>query len=240
MLLRLIVCLSLLISACSHQPEYDYNFSKTNYNLPNTPLPNLKDTSGFSSIEKIKKNSKVKIIDSEFEKTITFEGFVEKHELLPIDKSLGEIHGNLPFMLSVNIYFIRSWLDKKTEVVSDQIYLTDYHYGEWRNWYSASDEKANELNIISIRKDVDCGPCTFTETIGIDVPHNLLTENTKTGFRIKLRAKDGSEKVITVTPEQINYQLEAIASKTIGIKNNEPKVDNKSNKKTNKKIKNKL
>ncbi|MDP2201991.1 MAG: hypothetical protein Q8K07_08240 [Methylicorpusculum sp.] len=206
----MIVSFSLFISACSHQPDINYNFRKTEYKLPSETF----------SLEKIKETSKVKISESEFDKYITFKGIESKHEPDVYTLDIAKIEKDTSFVVAANTFFIRSLLDKNTGVVVwHQIYLTDYHAIDWNNWYSASDEKANELKLQNISHEVDCSPCKYTEIVGITVPNNLINENRNTGFRIKLRAKSGEEKIISVTSEQISAQLDAIASKNSFTKN---------------------
>lgn len=244
MLLKSIIIFSLFISACSQQPTYNYNLRKTEYKFPDTTsssLEKIKDTPSFSNLENIKETSKVKISGSEFDKYITFKGIEEHHEPDIYALDVAKIEENTTFVVAANTFFIRSWLNKNTGGVEHQIYLTDYHTIDWNNWYSASDEKANELKLQDISHDVDCTPCKYTEIIGIDIPNNLMNENRNTGFRIKIRAKNGAEKIISVTPEQISTQLDAIASKIPITKTNEQKDENKNTTKSKQiKIKRKI
>lgn len=145
---------------------------------------------------------RVKVENTEFDKHIKVIGFTEKH---------GPDYGSVP----VRLFFIRSWIDKKSFKVAHQIYISDYYEGRgWTFWNGASDQDANTLNFDSIDRSVgSCaggGGCQHFETFGVSVSDDYLRAKQETGFRIQIRAKSGETKVITIGPTQIRSQLATI------------------------------
>ncbi len=176
-------------------------------------------------VEKEKEKEKVQISDSGFEKEITFMGLVKTyktHEGLERLEQAIERAGHK--MYPNNYYFIRSWLIKNTGAVIHQLYVSYGYTGadsKYVDWCSANDENANTLNVVSISKNraVDSSygmiPYKFIEIVGVELSNELLKANKNTGFRVKLKSKKStnSDRVISVTAEQIAAQLDAVETK---------------------------
>lgn len=164
-------------------PQYD--LSGNGFNQPTTP-------------------PQVEIKDDQFEKNISFKGIVEK-----TNSNSASLTSEL---------FLRSWLNKDTWLIRHQVYWADSYYGSgWRFWFIARDENATNLELMDISKDVghcsSYGGCSHYETIGIMVSDATLRAKRTTGLQIKVKARDGSEQVLSLSPAQIDAQLTAIASK---------------------------
>jgi len=149
--------------------------------------------------------SSIRVKDDEFSKSVTFLG-VEMH------------NGDLGHHL------LRSWKDKKTGVVTHQLYVSDNYRKStsesWKFYRGARDEEANDLKFVTINRDVNCQSlryaesyCSFYETFGVMLDESFLRQKADAGFRIKALAKSGEDEVFTVTPQAIQQQLEAIYGK---------------------------
>ena len=137
----------------------------------------------------------VAVKDSEFDPTATFEGITQKY--------------------AGGVVFIRSWVNKKTGDTTHQIYIADiYTSSAWKYWVLASDDQALVLNVRGIHRDVgSCSRysgCIYEEHVGVDVPDAILKTRSTGEYCIKLKARSGDEKVISLTQDMISSQLEEI------------------------------
>lgn len=144
-------------------------------------------------------NASVKIEDSEFEKEIAVTGIEIAHG----------------YYLGVpQPYMIRSWINKDTGVVRHQLYVVDTYSSDWIFWNSASDEDAQNLEFVSISREVGrCSVnigCLHIETYGVSLPDSKLRARATSGYRIKVRSKVGKDEILTVSPGQISSQFAVI------------------------------
>lgn len=113
-----------------------------------------------------------------------------------------------------NVYLVRSWLDRKTGVVTHQIYVTDrYLTPNPRNWNQAAGPKGDRLKFTKIDSKVEnCNPdgCPRMEAFGAGIDDAALRAAASRGYTITFTAEDGTKEAITVTPEQISDQIQAI------------------------------
>jgi len=109
-------------------------------------------------------------------------------------------------------WLIRSWVDKTTGSVSHQLYVHLSYIGDWKYFIMAADDTAKSLSVVRIASNVgSCsGGCSLDEAVGIDLDDVTLRSRVNQGYPIKLSAKSGDAEIITISPEQIKLQLEAI------------------------------
>ena len=116
-----------------------------------------------------------------------------------------------------NVYLLRSWLDRATGELSHQVYVTDrYLAASTRNWSRATGAKGERLKFNKIDTQLEnCSPagCPRLEAFGAGIDDGALRAAAGRGFTIEFAAEDGSKESITLTPEQITNQLEAIDHK---------------------------
>ncbi len=109
---------------------------------------------------------------------------------------------------------IRSWMDKTTHRVENQLYTEFFYHGEWKTFWAAADDHADDLPVTKIDSSVgDCDRfgCSLSEIIGVELNNKIYQERLQHGYPIKLSARDGESLVITINPEQIKLQAEALA-----------------------------
>ncbi|MBK3735694.1 hypothetical protein GAY29_21850 [Azospirillum brasilense] len=154
--------------------------------------------SGIASTEV----ARVDVRDDSFEKLVKFQG--PKLSL-----------GYQPYGILVNAANLRSWVDRASGTASHQLYVVDYYEGSgWRFWSRVNGEGGDQLEFVSISREVgSCGRytgCGHYETFGATIPDKVLRDRTATGYSVKFFAKNGEEKVVTITPQMISLQIEAI------------------------------
>jgi len=111
-------------------------------------------------------------------------------------------------------WFIRSFIDKKTHGVTHQLYVDLRYFGDWKFFQSAADDNARPLEVVRISSNVDnCrGICTLEETISVALNDVILRARAQTGYPIKISAQRGDSFVLTISSDQIQLQIDAIAS----------------------------
>lgn len=109
-------------------------------------------------------------------------------------------------------WFIRSFVDKKTGVVSHQLYVNTHYFGEWHFYESGADDTAAILPFLQIDRHVgNCGGmCDFDETFALTLQDSVLRARAASGFAVKVSAKDGTSFILQVSPGQIKPQLAAV------------------------------
>jgi hypothetical protein len=107
---------------------------------------------------------------------------------------------------------LRSWVDKQTHAVRNQLYVEFRYFGGWRFYEAAANDSAEQLETVTIDRHVeDCtGICSFSEIIGVTLSIESLRAHVASGLPIKISARDGDARIITITPGQIQAQLAAI------------------------------
>lgn len=192
-------------------------------NKKDAEKPKHEVTPIISDAKEIEKEH-VQISDSGFEKEITFMGLVKTYKtnegLERFEQAMERAGHKITY--PNNYYFIRSWLIKNTGAVIHQLYVSCGYTGfdnKYVDWYSANDENANTLNVVSISKNIAVDssmiPYKFIEIVGVELSNELLKANKNTGFRVKLKSKKStnSDRVISVTAEQVAAQLDAVETK---------------------------
>jgi hypothetical protein len=140
----------------------------------------------------------VTIQSDKFSKLVTFEGATfGKHSLLGTNY----------------FHHIRSWVDRDNGIAQHQLYV-NILYGDARRGYDrAANDDAQDMPVtrISFEKDRGCkGICSYSETIGIDLPESLMETKAASGFQIKLYAHSGDSLVLDIPAAEIIPQLKAI------------------------------
>ena len=138
----------------------------------------------------------VKVKTDEFEPTINIYGI--EHS---VDDNL------------LNRYFIRSFIDKVSKVVSHQIYVNYSYKGEWHFYRRANVSGGDEFKFTEIDRDVDCSSsiCSYYERFGITIPDKYLRDKID-GFSIKISAKSGHSFIINISGTQVSEQIRVIDS----------------------------
>jgi hypothetical protein len=113
------------------------------------------------------------------------------------------------------VYLFRSWINKKTGATTHQLYFAVVYSSEgWRFWMAASDDAANRLNVVAIKRDVSScsrySGCIHEEHLGVNIPDAFLRSRRDKEYRIKMIAKSGDETIIDIAPAVISAQLAAI------------------------------
>jgi hypothetical protein len=114
---------------------------------------------------------------------------------------------------SLAVWYLRSFVDKKTGLVSHQLYVDTDYYGAWHFYQSANDDTEAALPFTQIdRQVISCTgwQCHYDETFGLDLDDSVLRAKAATGFNVKVSAKDGAAIILQIVPEQIQPQLTAI------------------------------
>jgi hypothetical protein len=117
-----------------------------------------------------------------------------------------------PFGGTIRLWRLRSWMDRDTKAVTHQLYVNVSYSGDWRWYYRAADDHADDLVTEKIGSSVpSCvAGCTLSETIGVELPDALLRSRASKGFQIKLSAKSGDALILDLTPAMIGSQLRAV------------------------------
>ncbi|KAA0683606.1 hypothetical protein [Roseomonas genomospecies 6] len=155
-------------------------------------------TAGIASTEV----ARVEVKDDSFEKLVKFQG-----PRLSL--------GYQPYGILVNAANLRSWVDRASGSASHQLYVVDYYEGSgWKFWSRVNGQGGDQLEFVSINREVgSCGRytgCGHYETFGATIPDKVLRDHASTGYSVKFFAKNGEEKVVTITPQMISLQIEAI------------------------------
>lgn len=135
---------------------------------------------------------------------------VQNDKFSPVATVVGLSQFDNPFGGIAKQWFLRSFVDKKTGVVTHQLYLTIDYLGDWISLDLASTDQAQPLELTPIDTNVgDCslGSCDLSETIGLTINDAFLRDRVKTGFQVKLTGKSGISFVIDITPGMISKQL---------------------------------
>jgi hypothetical protein len=146
----------------------------------------------------VRSASPVTIQSDKFSKLVKFEGPVfGKHSLLGTNY----------------FHHVRSWIDRDTGIGQHQLYV-NILYGDGRRGYDrAANDDAQDMPVtrISFEKDRGCkGICSYSETIGIDLPESLMEAKAANGFKIKLYAHSGDSLILDIPASEIATQLKAI------------------------------
>lgn len=120
-------------------------------------------------------------------------------------------------------WHLRTIIDKKSGLATDQLYVEISYIGDWKYFNAASDQDATDLPVTVIDRSVgDCyGGCSLYETVGVGLDDAKLRAHAATGYAIKLYAHDGDSLILPITPQMISLQMAAIdkyTSKRVGAK----------------------
>lgn len=107
-------------------------------------------------------------------------------------------------------------VDKKTGAPMHILMFVDRYDGRgWRFWSSATTDKAVDLTMKPIARDVgSCNRysgCTHVEQIAAVVPHEVLQEAAQTEVRVRFRGRSGDEYIVTLDRADVQRQLAATA-----------------------------
>ncbi|HEV2301073.1 MAG TPA: hypothetical protein VGR91_05830 [Stellaceae bacterium] len=110
-----------------------------------------------------------------------------------------------------NYFALRSWLDKRTGVVTHQLYVSESYVGARRTWQSARDGKGDPLPIAAIgNHKIACRPsCSYTDDFAATLPDALL-RGSPGGLAVTFVAQGGSLKTIAVPAEVVQVELATI------------------------------
>jgi hypothetical protein len=126
---------------------------------------------------------------------------------------LGKEMSEIPFGGVAKLWYIRSFVDKKTGAVGHQLYIWTRYSGDWHFYQAGADDQAHKLPFVQIDRHVnDCHEydCSFTEIFGLMLQDQTLRRQAVSGFAVKVWAKDGTTIILPVEPGQIEPQLEAV------------------------------
>jgi len=107
---------------------------------------------------------------------------------------------------------LRSFVDKKTGLAANQVYVTVSYVGGWRFYRTASFEGGAQRAVLAIDRNVDfCngGICAYTETLGIQLSDEELQAAAR-GMKIRLNAKSGHESMIELPANYVAGFLAAL------------------------------
>jgi len=113
------------------------------------------------------------------------------------------------------VWYLRSFVGKKDHVVAHQIYATIMYSGDdWAFFERAADDHAEPLKLDSIdRKVVSCVGgivgCIYQEIVGVTVTEDELRARPE-GFQVQVVGKSGLARVLDISPDQIQTQLDAV------------------------------
>lgn len=110
-------------------------------------------------------------------------------------------------------YFIRSYVHAAS--TSHQLYVVNNYGGDWRFWVRAADEEGAAHDLTRIETHIEsCNSsgCSKSETFGVDLDGEQLTRLHEHGLQIKIYARNGSERILQISPWQIDAQMSAIAN----------------------------
>ena len=109
-----------------------------------------------------------------------------------------------------NFYCLRSFLDRKTNAASYQVYVSDSYFGDERNWNAARDADGAPLAFVHINShEITCDAgCAHAEEFAARIPESELAANPR-GLTVVFTAKSGDQRAVRLTPEQISAQLAA-------------------------------
>jgi hypothetical protein len=143
---------------------------------------------------------------------------VETNEFDPVITVLGDAIVAYPGLtqgraISVE-WRLRSFIDRKTKVAVHQAYVVViYTEAHWQFYGTAHNANQQSLPVTQIRRNVDsCGSngvCSYEEAFGVLVRDADLRAAATKGYRFQIRGQSGDAEIITVTPEQIAFQLAA-------------------------------
>ena len=140
--------------------------------------------------EKVAKYAeKVKVSDNNADNKIKFVGS-EINESKKVD-----LFNNYDYQ----DYFLRSWKDKNNGLIQHQLHLSiKYTSEKWRNYYSASFSKENQVDINLISSSaVGCSgsSCDYTEVMELNLSDDFLRNNMETGFSIVFNSIKSTNKI---------------------------------------------
>jgi hypothetical protein len=117
-----------------------------------------------------------------------------------------------PFGDEIDIWFIRSFVNKKDSSVEHQLYFDSMYQPPMSHYFTAADDTAQTLPLTKINSSRDCNPrpCTDEEVVGVTLDDAMLRSRVATGYKVKISARDGAYMVIDLTPGMIKVQLDAI------------------------------
>jgi hypothetical protein len=141
----------------------------------------------------------IKVEDSKFD---THQTFVGRTFTLSNSYGLG--------MSDDASFFLRSFRDKKTGDVSDQLYVkVESSVGGWRHFRSASFEGGMHVVAQRIGSDVHCyrSSCTHTEIVGIDVSTEMMRKAATSGFSLRLNSQAGLHLILTFPADAVSAQM---------------------------------
>jgi hypothetical protein len=110
-------------------------------------------------------------------------------------------------------WHLRSFVAKDTHAVVDQLYVDiDYNpfVREWKFFYRAADEDAEDLPVVVIDRSIPCRGCSFFETIGVMLDDATLRAHAATGYQVKIWSRRGDALVLSIAPHMITEQIAVI------------------------------
>jgi membrane-associated protease RseP (regulator of RpoE activity) len=113
---------------------------------------------------------------------------------------------------TVKVWFIRSFIGKRSGEVTHQLYVLVSYTGERRRYEMASDDRATPLRFTPIERErgaCSYGNCDYDENFGLDLSDTILRERAGSGFQVKVVAHSSDSVILMVAPGQILPQLAA-------------------------------
>jgi hypothetical protein len=113
-------------------------------------------------------------------------------------------------------YYLRGWLDPKTDIKVHQLFVEILYYGEWRYYDSADLRGGERAKFVLIDRAVgQCqrGQCGLWERMGIELSHEFLLSG-KDDVEVRFNARRGGSIVIKLSRSYITGYLEAVNTAT--------------------------
>jgi len=112
-----------------------------------------------------------------------------------------------------NYFALRSWLDNKTGEVAHQLYVEDSYDGSPYLWDGVHDLDNQKLKFIPIsRNQITCDQgCSYADEFAAELPEDYLRAH-RSGLAVTFTASDGKKLAVTVPPELVLAELNAVDS----------------------------
>ncbi len=134
-----------------------------------------------------------------------------------------QILNNKLFDLEKEHWYLRSFVNPQARTTKHQLYAELTYTGSRNGAYFAADNHAQSHTVeVIYRGNCDVisrnEPCSRVDTVGVDLSESLLRANAGQGLEIKISARSGYAKILSITPSMIAAQFNAtqqILSRTV-------------------------
>jgi len=109
---------------------------------------------------------------------------------------------------------LKSYINKNTLAVNHQLYVTLLYNGDQKYFYRAINEDGRKMPLIKLHtmgKDCRLARCEVSEYIGVPLTDRDMQRHMHSYYSITLIAKTGDTFIVTVSPQMVQMQMDAIA-----------------------------